>query len=61
MIGRKERKVSPKDVDDGAGINGARRSISEGKIKEDGGKDGELDHQERGTVIWIEKLKLMGP
>ena len=26
-----------------------------------GGKDGELYHQERVTVIWIEKVKSVGP
>ena len=34
MIGKKERKVSPKNVNNRAGVNGARGSVSKGKMSE---------------------------
>ena len=61
MIGREEREVVPKDVNNRARVNGARGSISEGKVRSNGGEDSELNYQERVAVIWIEKVKSMGP
>ena len=51
----------PKDVNDGARVYHARGGISQGEVQSNRGKDGELYYQERVTVIWIEKVKLMGP
>ena len=36
-------------------------SVSEGKVRMDRREDSELDYQERVAVIWIEKVKAMGP
>ena len=41
-------------------MNGTGSSVGERKVREDRGEDGELNYQERVTVIWIEKFKLMG-
>ena len=35
--------------------------VSEGKVRMNKGEDGELNYQERVAVIWIEKVKSMGP
>ena len=51
----------PKYVDDWAGVNGMRGGIRKGKVRADGREDGELNYQERVAVIWIEKVKSMGP
>ena len=51
----------PKYVNDWAGIDCMGSSIGEGKVRANGGKDNELNYQERGAVIWIEKVKSMGP
>ena len=51
----------PKYVDDRAGVNGVGSRIGQGKMGTDGGEDGELYYQERVAVIWIEKVKSMGP
>ena len=50
----------PNIVNDWERVNGAGGSISKRKIRENGGKDGKLDYQERVTIIWIEKFKAMG-
>ena len=51
----------PKDVNCWAQIDGARGGVGQGKMRLDGGEDSELDYQERVAVIWIEKVKSMGP
>ena len=51
----------PKYVNDRAGVNGVRSSVSKGEVRSDRGEYGKLDYQERVTVIWIEKVKSMGP
>ena len=51
----------PKDVDDQARVDGAGGGIGQGKMGLYGGEDSELNYQERVAVIWIEKIKLMGP
>ena len=60
MIGGKERKVSPKDVDDWTGVESAGGGICKGKMGVDRRKDGELNYQERVAMIRIEKLKSKG-
>ena len=35
--------------------------VSKRKVRMDRGEDGELNYQERVAVIWIEKVKSMGP
>ena len=51
----------PKDVNNWARINGAGSGIGKRKMRSDGGEDSELYYQERVAVIWIEKVKAMGP
>ena len=51
----------PKYVNDRARIDGMWSGVRKGKMRADRGKDGELDYQERVAVIWIEKVKSMGP
>ena len=51
----------PKYVDDRARVNGMRGGVSEREMGADRGEDGELNYQERVAVIWIEKVKSMGP
>ena len=51
----------PKYVNDWAGVDGMWGGVREGKVRVDGRKDGELNYQERVAVIWIEKVKSMGP
>ena len=51
----------PKDVNNRAGIDGAGSGISKGEVRSNRREDGKLDYQERVTVIWIEKVKSMGP
>ena len=51
----------PKDVDNWTRINGAGGGISEREMRANRGKDGELYYQERVAMIWIEKVKAMGP
>ena len=51
----------PKNVDDGTGVNSAGSGVGEGKMGSNGGEDGKLNYQERVAVIWIEKVKAMGP
>ena len=50
----------PKDVDDRARVNGARGGVGKREVQSNGGKDGELNYQERVAMIWIEKVKSMG-
>ena len=51
----------PKNINDGTGVDGAGSSVSEWEMGLNRGKDGELYYQERVAVIWIEKVKSMGP
>ena len=51
----------PKDVNNRVQIDSARGSISQGAVRSDRGEDGKLNYQERVAVIWIEKVKSMGP
>ena len=51
----------PKDVDDWARIDSARSSVGEGKVRSDRRENSELYYQERVAVIWIEKVKAVGP
>ena len=60
-VRREEGEVVPKNVDNWTGINGARGGVSQGEMGSDRREDGELYCQERVAVIWIEKVKLMGP
>ena len=61
MDRREEREIVPKDVDYWAGVDGVGSSVGEGKMGLDRRKDSELNYQVRVAVIWIEKVKLMGP
>ena len=51
----------PKDVNYWAGVDGVGGGISKGKMGLDGWEDGKLNYQVRVAVIWIEKVKSMGP
>ena len=51
----------PKYVYDWTGGNGVWSSIGKREMGADRGKDGKLHYQERVAVIWIEKVKSMGP
>ena len=51
----------PKYVDDRARVNGMRGGIGKREVRANRGKDGELNYQERVAVIWIEKVKSVGP
>ena len=51
----------PKDVDNWTRIYSAGGGISEGKMRSDRGEDSKLYYQEKVAVIWIEKVKAMGP
>ena len=51
----------PKDVNDGTRVDGARSSVSKREMGADRGEDSKLNYQERVAVIWIEKVKAMGP
>ena len=60
-MGREEREVVPNDVDDRTGVNGARGGVGKGEMRLDRRENGELNYQERVAVIWIEKVKSVGP
>ena len=51
----------PKYVNDWARVNGMWSGVGEGKMRANRGEDGELYYQERVAVIWIEKVKSVGP
>ena len=51
----------PKDVNDWARVNSARGSVSKREMGLNGREDGKLNYQERVAMIWIEKVKAMGP
>ena len=51
----------PKYVNDRAGVNGVWSRVGKREVRTDRGEYGELNYQERVAVIWIEKVKSMGP
>ena len=51
----------PKNIDDGTGIDSVRGGVGQGKMRLNGREDSKLNYQVRVAVIWIEKVKLMGP
>ena len=51
----------PKYVNNRAGVNGMWSSVGEREMRTDGREDSELNYQERVAVIWIEKVKSVGP
>ena len=51
----------PKDIDNWARIDSAGSGISKREVQLNGGEDSKLYYQERVAVIWIEKVKVMGP
>ena len=51
----------PKDVNYWARVDRARGSVGEGKVRSNRREDGQLYYQERVAMIWIEKVKVMGP
>ena len=51
----------PKYVNDGAGVNGVWCGVCKGEVRADRREDGKLDYQERVAVIWIVKVKSVGP
>ena len=51
----------PKYVNDRARVDGMRGRVREREVRTNRREDGELYYQERVAVIWIEKVKSMGP
>ena len=51
----------PKNINDGTRIDSARGSVGKREVRPNGGKDRKLNYKVRVAVIWIEKVKLMGP
>ena len=51
----------PKDINYRARIDSVWGGVSKGKMRLDGRKDGKLNYQVRVAVIWVEKVKSMGP
>ena len=51
----------PKYVNDWAGVDGVWGRVGEREVRTNGREDSELNYQERVAVIWIEKVKSMGP
>ena len=51
----------PKDINDRAQIDSAGGGVSKWEVQSDGREDRKLYYQERVAVIWIEKVKAMGP
>ena len=51
----------PKYIDDWARVDSVGGRIRKGKMGTGGGENGELNYQERVAVIWIEKVKSVGP
>ena len=50
----------PKYVNDRARVDGVWGRVGKREVRTDRRKDGELNYQERVTMIWIEKVKSMG-
>ena len=57
----KEREIVPKYVNDWAGVDGMWSGVGKREVRTNGREDGELNYQERVAVIWIEKVKSVGP
>ena len=51
----------PKYVNNWARVDSVWGGVSKGEVRPNRGEDGELNYQERVAVIWIEKVKSMGP
>ena len=51
----------PKYIDNWAGVNGVWSGVREREERADRRENGELNYQERVAMIWIEKVKSMGP
>ena len=51
----------PKYINYWAGVDGVGSSVSKGEMGLDRREDGKLNYQVRVAVIWIEKVKVMGP
>ena len=51
----------PKYVNDRTGVNGVWGRVREREVRSNRREDSELYYQERVAVIWIEKVKSMGP
>ena len=51
----------PEYVNNRAGINGVWSGVGKREMRMNRREDSELNYQERVAVIWIEKVKSMGP
>ena len=51
----------PKYVNNWAGVDSVGCSVGEREMRTNRGEDDELNYQERVAVIWIEKVKSVGP
>ena len=51
----------PKYVDNWTGADGVWGGVGEREVRMNGREDNELNYQERVAMIWIEKVKSMGP
>ena len=51
----------PNNINNRTGVNGAGSGVCQWEMRSDRWKDGKLNYQERVAVIWIEKVKVMGP
>ena len=51
----------PKYVNHRTGVDGVWGGVSKGEVRANRGENSELNYQERVAVIWIEKVKSMGP
>ena len=58
---REEGEVVPKDVNDGTRVDSAGGGISKREVRSNRREYRKLYYQERVAVIWIEKVKAMGP
>ena len=61
MVGREEGEVVPKNINDGTRVNSAGGGVGQGEMGLNGREDSELNYQVRVAVIWIEKVKSVGP
>ena len=51
----------PENVNNRARVNGVWSGVRKREVGVDRGEDGELNYQERVAVIWMEKVKSVGP
>ena len=51
----------PKDIDDRTRVDSAGSSVGKREVGSNGREDHELNYQVRVAMIWIEKVKTMGP